>query len=796
MRGTSGAVRSDRVPPRARRPGLAAAAMALLVAAGAGADPGPPPLESRIDAVVEADAVGPLAPPCSDADFVRRAFLDLAGTIPDAARTRAFLADPSSDKRARLVDELVAAPSFARHFALVLDAALLERKNPGGELGPAWRAFLVESVAADRPLDEVCGACIASDGGDPATRAAATFFLAREAEPVQMTRSIGRVFFGRDLQCAQCHDHPNDADIRQEDHHALAAFVRRTSLFRADGDPKAYLAEKADGEVDFTSVFTSESVKGVRPRLPGGATLVAEPMPEPGDEWVTAPAKNVRGVPAHSRRRALAALLRGSEEFRRTMANRLWAAMTGRGQVHPLDGHDPDNAPTHPELLAILADTLRDGGFRLKPIVRGIALSRAYGRGVEPPPLDERTVADAASLAETLVVTRQREEAALPPLDAAARDAEGRFATLLAEDRKVLDELPPLLDVRNKARATSDKAAAERRSAEEELAKRTTQAEALATAAAKAAEAAAILPDDKVLAGAAGIVAARAAEFAGTVEAAKGVVATKAADLDAAAKALAAARQAVDDVAARRPSREALAAADDGANSARARWREAKYALARTDLRLGLARDIARLPAVAPDPVAAAALRESILARQTDMGQVARLRALSPEQFAFGLLTATGSFDSFRAAAEKKIESEPPEALKNAPAETAAAVRAAHLEARTIQEASGFLATVAGLQGDPLAGDFQSSVNQALWLGNSPEITGWVQSAASGLAARAPDPAALAEEAFLAVLSRLPDEAERAEVAAAVAARTDDRAAAVAEVLWALLASSEYRFNH
>lgn len=767
-----------------------------LVPAAASTPSSGPPLEARIDAIVDADAVGPLAPRCSDADFVRRAFLDLAGTIPDARRSRAFLADPSPDKRTRLVDELLAAPSFARHFALVLDAALLERKDPGGELGPAWRRFLIESVSADRPLDEVCGTCIASDGSVPATRAAATFFLARDAEPVQMTRSIGRVFFGRDLQCSQCHDHPNNDDIRQADHHGLAAFIQRTSLFKADGDPKPYLAEQADGEVSFTSVFTSETSTSVRPRLPDGAMLVSEPLPEPGDAWVTAPAKNVRGVPVHSRRRALAEMLRGSEEFRRTMANRVWAAMTGRGQVHPLDGHDPDNAPVHPRLLTLLADALRDMGFRLKPIVRGIVLSRTWQRSVEPPPLDSAAIATVAPLLDRLAEARKTEEAALAPLQAAADEALARFEAILAEDRRILDELAPLLVTRNKARTAADAAAAEKRAADEELAKKLAQAESLAAAATKATEAVAILPDDKILSGAAAVVTTRSAEFAATLEPARAQAAAKAAALDAATKLLVEARKVCDAVAARRPAKEALTVADEAAIAARSRWREAKYALACTDLRLGLARDIARLPEVAADPVAAATLRASIVARQTDMGQVARLRPLSPEQFAFGLLTATGAYESFRTTAEKKLEREPPDILKNAPPDAAPAIRALQLEAGTVQAATGFLATVAGLQGDPLAGDFQTSVNQALWLGNSPEIAGWVRSAAAGMAGRVADPRELADEAFLAVLSRFPDEAERADVAAEVASRAGDRPAAVAELLWALLASSEYRFNH
>lgn len=777
-----------------------ALAFAVLAGIAAGEEQAPPPLAMAIDGIVEANAVGPLAPPSSDADFIRRLHLDLVGTIPTADRVRQFLADPSPDKRPRLVDELLASPAHPRHFALVLDALLLERKNPGGELAPAWREFLVTALAADRPLDQVCGDCIGADGGEQATRPAATFFFAREAEPVQMTRAIGRVFFGRDLQCAQCHDHPNNADIHQADYYGLNAFLARTSLFKAEGDPKPFLGEKADGEVEYTSVFTKEGQKGVRPRVPFGVTLAIEPLPEPGDDYTTAPAKNVRGVPSHSRRKALARMLSESVEFRRTMANRLWATMTGRGLVHPLDGLDPDNAPVHPDLLTLLADSLATGGFRVRPLLRGIALSRTYQRSVDPPLLSPGSATALPSLVEQLTALRPQQEAAIAPLETAAKDAEAHLATLLAADGLVLAELPPLVEARNKARSAADAAAAAKKAAEDELAKKVTQAESLGAAAAKAGEAAAILPDDKVLAGAAAIVAARSTEFATLVEAARGVVATKTAEHDASQAALQAARQACDTIVAKRPAADLIAAADRAAIAARGALHEAGFMLARTDLRLGLARDILRHgELVASDPAAATLLHEGIAERWMALGQMARLRALTPEQLAFSLLTASGSIESFRSAAEATIDKEPPESLKTAAPDAAPAIRAIQVEVQTVQHASGFLSTVAGLYGDPLASDFQTSVNQALWLGNSPEITGWLKPAGQNLAARLTaltDDGALADEAFLTVFSRLPGADEKADVAAALAGREADRPVAIAELVWAMLSSNEFRFNH
>ncbi len=782
---------------------MAYLAVALLASFGpaASADDGATlPLETAIDASVESNAVGPLAPVCSDADFLRRVSIDLVGAIPPVDRVRTFLADTSPDKRARLIDELLAAPAHARHFALLLDGMLLERKAPAADMAAAWREFLMTALAADRPLDQVWGDCLASDGADPATRPAAAFFFVREAEPVQMTRSIGRIFFGRDLQCAQCHDHPNNADIHQADYYGLNAFVARTSLFRAEGDPKPFLGEKADGEVEFTSVFTKEGQKGVRPRVPFGVTLAIEPLPESADQYTTAPAKNVRGVPVHSRRQALARMLADSVEFRRTMANRLWATMNGRGLVHPLDGLDPDNAPTHPDLLALLSDTLRTNGFHLRPLLRGIALSRTYQRSVEPPALSADALAGLPSLIEQLTALRPQQEGAIAPLEAAAKEAEARFDAILAADGAVLAELPPLIEVRNKARGVADTATAAKKAAEEELAKKVTQADSLASAAAKAGEAAALLADDKVLAGAAAIVAARSAEFAATVEAARGIVTAKTGEYDAAQASLVAARQAYEGVTAKRPTADAITAADQAAIAARSARQEAGFAVARTDLRLGLARDLLRQgDLAATDPAAAAALHASIVDRWTAVGQMARLRPLSPEQLAFSLLTASGSMQQFHAAAEAKVEKEPPDVLKNAAPEAAPAIRAIQVELQTVQQVAGYLATVAGLYSDPLATDFQTSVNQALWIGNSPDVAGTLRPGGENLAARLlalADDGAVADEAFLTVFARHPGAEEKADVATALAGRADDRAVAIAELLWAMLASNEFRFNH
>ncbi len=786
--------------------GLVALLLAAMAVAPAGepvapaGEPVAPPadLATAVDAIVEREAVGPVAAPCGDSDFIRRVHLDLVGTIPAAEQVRGFLADTATDKRSRLVDELLASPAFARQMALVLDALLLERKGAGAEAA-TWREALATALAADRPLDELCAEVIGSDGADAATRPAVTFHLTREVDPLRLTRSIGRVFLGRDLECCQCHDHPDNADLRQADYHGLRAFLQRSSLFKPPKDQPALVGETADGEVDYTSVFTKESAKGVRPRVPAGLTLLDEPLPEPGDAYVTAPAKEVRAVPVHSRRKALARMLVESGEFPRVLANRLWALVFGRGLVHPLDGHDPDNPPVHPDLLDLLAGHLRDGGFRIRPLLRGLVLSRTYGRAIEPPPLTAAVRAELPSLVERLVGERAAADAAVAPLAAQRDAAAARWQALLDADTAALAAVTPLVEPRDKARIAADAAAAATRAATDDVAKKAGQGEALGQAATQAAAAAALLPDDKVLAGATAIITARAAEFAPVIEAAKATLATRTKEEETARGALTAAREAVAVAAAKRPAMSDLAAADREAVTAREAWQAAVAAVARIDSRLRLARDILHHGQLPPGDPATRLLEESIDQQRTTLGQVARLRPLSPEQFALSLVTATGGMAAARTAAAAKIDKEPPARLSAAPPEAAAAVRALLVELGAVEQKAGLLGTVAGLYGDPLAGEFQASVNQALWLGNGPDLTAQLQATGGTLVERLAaltDDAAVADELFIGVLSRPPDAAEAADVVGLLAGRATDRAAAVAEVAWALLASVEFRFNH
>src|SRR5688500_9440896 len=109
------------------------------------------PLHARVDAIVDAAAVGPMAAPASDADFLRRVSLDLMGMTPRANQPREFLADQSPDRRTKAIDRLIASPQFARHMALIFDVMLMERRNDKAVKTPEFQEYLRKSVAENKP---------------------------------------------------------------------------------------------------------------------------------------------------------------------------------------------------------------------------------------------------------------------------------------------------------------------------------------------------------------------------------------------------------------------------------------------------------------------------------------------------------------------------------------------------------------------------------------------------------------------------------------------------------------------
>ena len=203
------------------------------------------------------------------------------------------------------------------------------------------------------------------------------------------------------MQCAQCHNHPTIDDYKQADYYGIQAYLNRSFLFPNIQAPTAVLAEKAEGDVSFMSVFDkNKALNSTFPKMPGGKS-VEEPKPEKGKEYKVVAAPNVKPVPTFSRRALLADAMTSAENkaFARNIVNRMWAMMMGRGIVHPVDMDHGNNPPSHPELLDELAAEFVKHKYDLKWLVREIALSDAYQRssetpaGLDDPPAEKYLVA-------------------------------------------------------------------------------------------------------------------------------------------------------------------------------------------------------------------------------------------------------------------------------------------------------------------------------------------------------------------------------------------------------------------
>jgi hypothetical protein len=456
-------------------------------------------LHEQIDRLIEADQLVPLALPATDAEFLRRASLDLMGRIPSTAEARAFADDPTPDKRTRLIDRLLASPDYARHMATVFDVSLMERRPEKNVPIADWQRYLYESIAANKPYDQLVREILSADGVDAAQRAPARFYLDREGEANLLARDVGRIFLGMDLQCAQCHDHPIISDYYQADYQGLYAFFNRSVLF-TDKEKKVFFAEKADGDVNYQSVFDASRKGTALPQIPGGQPMV-EPTFNKGEEYTVAPADGVRPIPKYSRRAQLATELTSGRHrsFDRAIVNRLWAHLMGRGLVDPVDLHHSDNPPSHPAVLALLADAFPAMKYDVKALLTEMARTRIYARSIDlPSDLPSR-----GAQLEPQLAMWEDERARLDTIADASQKAAAKIGAELSAARTaaapVQEEHAKAQIAAAEAKKNADAAVATFTSAQNALPGKEDAARLLFEAAAKTAEAAQKLADDKEL---------------------------------------------------------------------------------------------------------------------------------------------------------------------------------------------------------------------------------------------------------------------------------------------------------
>lgn len=354
-----------------------------------GAEPNPLPVAGAIDREIDkqlaAAGLAP-APVADDAEFCRRVHLDLTGRIPTHQRVAAFLDDPSAEKRQRLIDELLASPAYGKHVAHRWRDYLTKRDpDIGNGDQPEFVNWLAGQFNRNDGWDKVVAALLTASGknGDPAVHFLRwNLDMQLQPAPSKLVGVTANLFMGLPLQCAECHAHPHHKEWKRDDFWGLAAFFSHT---RAVGDPGSKDVQYA--EVEEAVVKERQKTRS----LPSGARIeVPNKLDERKVDRIV-PARFFQGEQPELGdkppfRAALAQWLTtpGNNWFAPASVNRIWWELFGRGFVNPVDDMRPDNAPSHPQLLALLAKEFTESGYDRKHLLRCICNSKAYQRTAVP----------------------------------------------------------------------------------------------------------------------------------------------------------------------------------------------------------------------------------------------------------------------------------------------------------------------------------------------------------------------------------------------------------------------------
>ena len=304
------------------------------------------------------------SPQCSDVVFVRRAFLDVIGTLPTPAEVREFLDDETEGKRDRLIESLLARPEFVDFWAYKWSDVLLVNGNKLRPKGvKAYYEWIRNEIAENTPWDEFARKIVTSTGGS--IENGATNFFALHQDPENMAENVSQAFLGLSIACAKCHNHPLEKWTNSQ----YYSFANLFSRVRAKGWGGDF--RNGDGVRTLYVVPTGELIQPLtgKPQLP--TPLDGEPLPFDASEdrrihlanWLTAPE---------------------NPYFARAITNRVWASFFGPGLVEEVDDLRLSNPASNEELLTAASQHLIERGFDLKSLMRTILQSHTYQRSGVP----------------------------------------------------------------------------------------------------------------------------------------------------------------------------------------------------------------------------------------------------------------------------------------------------------------------------------------------------------------------------------------------------------------------------
>jgi len=316
----------------------------------------------------------PPSEPCTDQEFVRRAYLDVCGVLPTPEEVKAFLTSADKDKRAKLIDVLLERPEYADFWTLKWADVLRNNRKAVQVKGThVFQHWVRAHVAANTPFDEVVRELLTASGSTFANPPANYYRIARD--PTSLAESTAQLFLGVRMQCAKCHNHPFER-WTQDDYYSMAAFFARVRQKKDTLEPGA-------NNQNFAEVIYSDR---------------AGEVSQPRTGKVMPP--RVIGLPApkidagQDRRQALAELVTSEANpfFAKALANRVWFHLNGRGIVDPVDDFRESNPSANDELLEALAKDLVAKKYDIKGLIRTVMNSRTYQLSAKPNELNKDDV--------------------------------------------------------------------------------------------------------------------------------------------------------------------------------------------------------------------------------------------------------------------------------------------------------------------------------------------------------------------------------------------------------------------
>lgn len=329
-------------------------------------------LDRHINAVLKREGLEP-SRQTTDAEFLRRVYLDMTGKIPTPEEVLDFVGDGSANKRSKKINELIGSKESVDYWALLWVNWLIGRRDDGDDQRIGLTGWVREALETNMPYNLFVKELVAADG-EIRANAAGNYILRYETSPVYLTSHTSRLFLGLPMQCAECHDHKTEKWL-QEDFYSIAAFFtgieseekeeyegmdiignsKMMQNFLITNSPKQ---RTASYEFDGTRETVPPRFLDSAEEYNGELTKKREALAE----WMTA---------------------KTNPYFSKAIVNRIWKHFMGRAFVEPIDGFGEEYPATNPGLLAWLAEDFVIHGYDLQHLMRTILNSQTYQRSSE-----------------------------------------------------------------------------------------------------------------------------------------------------------------------------------------------------------------------------------------------------------------------------------------------------------------------------------------------------------------------------------------------------------------------------